>query len=182
MTSEDFWVRYNDGSGWQTVATYARGSSFQNGQFYTATVTLDAASYNLTDGAQFRFQCDASANADQIYIDQVTVSGSNVSGANLGTVATIEEVPVLRTFDLDEMGEADVQIVPNPATNVVSLRVHDDMKEVQVYSTDGKLIMQRTYNGVNQTTLNVSTLPSGIYLVHVVTTEETVTERMVIRR
>ncbi len=25
---EDFWVRYNDGSGWQTVATYASGSSF----------------------------------------------------------------------------------------------------------------------------------------------------------
>ena len=27
---EDFWVRYNDGSGWQTVATYASGQDFTN--------------------------------------------------------------------------------------------------------------------------------------------------------
>lgn len=68
---EDFWLRYNDGSGWQTVATYARGTDFQNNTFYTATVTLDGGSYNLSDNGRFRFQCDASGNADQVYLDEV---------------------------------------------------------------------------------------------------------------
>ena len=44
---EDFWLRYYNGSSWSTVATWARGTSFQNGNFYVATVTLeDTNSYN----------------------------------------------------------------------------------------------------------------------------------------
>lgn len=179
---EDFWVRYNDGSGWQTVATYARGSSFENGQFYSAAVTLSSADFNLTDGAQFRFQCDASANADQIYIDQVTVSGSNVAGSATGPVATIEHVPTLRRFDEITTSEADVRISPNPATGVISVGVDDAMREITVFTVDGKQLMQRSYDGVLQTTLDVSDLPSGIYILSVKTDEEMVTERLVIRR
>ena len=179
---EDFWVRYNDGSGWQTVATYASGSNFSNGQFYVATVTLDAASYNLTDGAQFRFQCDASANADQIYLDQITVTGSNVGTANTGAIATIHEVSTIRRFDYVEGSEADVRLAPNPATDVVVVSVDDPMREIQVFGVDGKLLLRNTYDGLDRTTLNVATLPTGVYLIHVVTDEETVTERLVIRR
>ncbi|MFT7119952.1 MAG: subtilisin family serine protease/chitodextrinase [Neolewinella sp.] len=181
---EDFWVRYNDGSGWQTVATYARGTSFDNGQFYSASVTLDAGAYSLTDGAQFRFQNDASGNNDQIYIDQVTVTGNEVAGANAaGVISTIELIPTTRRFDdVTDIGEADVQIAPNPASDVVTIRVHDPMSRITVYSIDGKQVFSRSYDGVEQTTIDVSSLPSGIYILSVQTDEELVTERMVIRR
>ena len=78
---EDFWLRYYDGSNWTTVAAYVRGTDFENGNFYTATATIDKANYNFATNAQFRFQCDASSNNDQIYIDQVTITG------NTGTAA-----------------------------------------------------------------------------------------------
>lgn len=179
---EDFWIRYNDGSGWQTVATYASGSSFNNGTFYTATVTLDAASYNLTDGAQFRVQCDASANADQVYIDEITVTGSLTSGAATTPVATIEEVASFRKFTIPNLSEADVELLPNPASNAVLVRVADEISEIVVFSMDGRQLFRRSYEGIEQANLDVSTLPAGVYLVSVRTAEEVVTERLVIHR
>ena len=100
---EDFWVRYNSGSGWQTVATYASGTSFNNGQFYSATILLDGADYNLSSNAQFRIQCDASGNGDQVYIDEVTLTGNPVAGSLTNTVV---QVPGLAPANDPGFGES----------------------------------------------------------------------------
>ncbi len=181
-TGEDFWVLYNDGSGWQTVASYASGTSFNNGSFYSATVTLDAASYNLTDGAQFRIQCDASANADQIYVDEVTVTGSSISGSFVGPMITIEEIPTLAMFNDDNLIEDDVELYPNPALDLVSVRVADEINQISIFSIQGQEIFRRNYEGVNQTMLEVENLLPGVYLINVQTQEEIITERLVIQR
>lgn len=179
---EDFWLRYNDGSGWQTVATWASGSSFNNGSFYVATVTLDAASYNLTDGAQFRFQCDASANADQVYIDAITITGSLATGSAVGPIVTIEELPTARRFDAVSEIEADVELFPNPATDIVSVRVADEIQQIIVHNVAGQEMFRRDYEGIEQTSLDVSMLAAGVYMISVQTQEELVTERLVIHR
>ena len=181
---EDFWVRYNDGSGWQTVAAYASGTSFNNGSFYSATVTLDAASFNLTDGAQFRIQCDASANADQVYIDEVTVTGSQASGSNTGPVITIEEIQGVQIFDAGDLSEADIELFPNPASDVVSVRIMDEINQITVFNIQGQEIFRRSYEGMEQTTLDldVSQLAAGAYLISIQTQEEIITERLVIHR
>jgi len=74
-TGEDFWVEYYDGSNWNTVATYVSGTDFSNGSFYTKTVTIDSDSYNFPTDMKIRFQCSASANYDDVYIDDITVIG-----------------------------------------------------------------------------------------------------------
>ncbi len=81
---EDFWLRYYDGSSWNTVASYARGTNFNNNTFYTTTVTISSSQYNFPSNAQFRFQCDASGNADYIYVDQVTITASDGSARSGG--------------------------------------------------------------------------------------------------
>jgi chitodextrinase len=181
---EDFFVRYNDGTGWQTVASYASGTDFTNNSFYSATVTLDAGSFNLTDGAQFRFQCDASANADRVYIDQVTVTGNATSGYNPTHRAnsTIEEVLTIQRFDAPDQDDYDVKIAPNPASDIINVTAEEAIKEVSIYSVDGKLLMHRVFEGLDRVTLKVSDLPTGMYLVSVLTEEERNTERVVIRR
>jgi len=180
---EDFWVRYNDGSGWQTVASYASGTSFNNGSFYSASVTLDANAYNLTDGAQFRIQCDASANADQVYIDEVTVTGSLASGSNTGPVATIEEIPTMQIFDADDAIEGDMEIFPNPASNLVLVRIADEIQQISLFSIQGQEIFRHSYDGgINQTNLDVSRLNAGAYLITIQTEEEMITERLIIHR
>ncbi len=183
-TGEDFWVRYNDGSGWQTVATYTSGSSFSNGGFYTATVTLDAASFNLTDGAQFRFQCDASTNSDQIYIDEVTVTGAAAAGTSATGEAfvTIEEVPTFRLTDTGNEGEGDLFISPNPAFDILTVRAGENIESVTLYTMDGRQLRHLNYQGLEQVTLKVNDLPTGMYLLSVQTEEERNTEKVMIRR
>ncbi len=179
-TGEDFWVRYNDGSGWQTVAAYVSGTNFNNNTFYTATVTLDGASYNLTDGAQIRFQCDASANADQVYIDQITVTGSLASGSNQEPVATIEAVSGLQT-DRDELADQDVLMYPNPANNMLHLQTHDVFSQITIYSIQGQQITRNSYQAVNQATIDVSNLATGLYMISIQTEDEIITKRLVIQ-
>ncbi len=84
--AEDFWVRYSDddGSSWATVADYNSGTEFVNGQFYNETVYINESDYTFSTDAKIRFQCDASNQGDDIYIDEVNVS------ATMGPVQEVE--------------------------------------------------------------------------------------------
>jgi len=171
---EDFWVRYNDGSGWQTVATYARGTSFENNQFYTATVTLDASNYNLSSNAQFRFQCDASGNADRIYIDEVTLTGN--SGSSMTTTQS-DPVALSSISTNNENGlleDVDIHVSPNPVNDVLYLLTEDEYTGLQIFDIKGALIknIDRQDNAID-----VSDLASGVYIISVKTEDEVITEK-----
>jgi len=71
---ENFYVELWNGSQWQILANFIAGTHFTNGTFYHPVVTANAASVNMTSGAKVRFRCDASANDDRIYIDEVVIS------------------------------------------------------------------------------------------------------------
>jgi hypothetical protein len=74
-SGENFWVQYYDGSNWYTVANYVRGTDFNNGQFYHESVTVNEGTYTFPTNMKIRFQCDASGNYDDVYIDEVKISG-----------------------------------------------------------------------------------------------------------
>jgi len=74
-TGHDFWVEYFDGNDWNTVATYVCGTDFLNGSFYTDTVTIDSGTYDFPIDMKIRFQCSAGNNYDDVYIDDITVTG-----------------------------------------------------------------------------------------------------------
>ncbi|MBR9922897.1 MAG: T9SS type A sorting domain-containing protein [Bacteroidetes bacterium] len=177
---EDFWLRYNDGSGWTTVAAWASGSSFNNGSFYVATVTLDAASYNLSSNAQFRFQCDASANSDRIYMDLITISGSCASlpSAGEGAVVVTEEVKTPKFQALDEIRimeeeSAKISLYPNPATNEINLNIPStvNIQNIRVFAVNGAEVqLPRSLD--NNETLNIADLNAGIYFLMIETDTE----------
>lgn len=73
-TGEDFFVEFFDGTAWQIIASYVRGTDFNNGAFNNPSVTIDSGSYNFNSSNKIRFRCDASGNNDRIYIDEVVVS------------------------------------------------------------------------------------------------------------
>ncbi|KYK29860.1 hypothetical protein AYK20_04845 [Thermoplasmatales archaeon SG8-52-1] len=80
-SNEDFWVRYFDGSDWITVADYDSGDEFENGQFYHKIIWINETDYTFPSDMKIRFQCDASSDEDDIYIDQVYINASK--GNNL---------------------------------------------------------------------------------------------------
>lgn len=176
--NEDFWVQYYNGSSYTTVAAYAAGTSFNNGSFYTATVTLDAATYNFVSNAGFRFRCDASTNSDYVYIDQVTITGRS-SGGTLDNLALLGDSPGYSTLDIaEDTFEDDFKIYPNPVSgNILNVKLLDD-----------SAVTYRIVNMVGQTVLfgelkgqqiDVENLPSGLYFVKINDGEETMTKKFI---
>ncbi len=170
---EDFWLRYYNGSSWSTVASYARGTNFNNNTFYTATVTLDASQYNFASNAQFRFQCDASNNSDYIYIDQVTVTG--ISGTVRGNNDSIVAVGGLD--DSDAFGDQEILLFPNPVKGSI-LNVKLPRNEDAAY-TIVNMLGQTVLRGNSISNVNVSSLEAGVYFIKVNEGEEIITKKFI---
>lgn len=180
---EDFFVRYYDGSAWSTVASYASGTNFNNNTFYTATVTINSANYNLASNAQFRFQCDASGNADHIYIDAVTLTGisggakqSNPSANNIVAIGNLNESVIGNSSN--EMG---VRLSPNPTHSDLNIEAEEEIVNIKIYTIDGKVIRNIDISNDFSHTLNVDELQSGLYFISLETVEDIYTEKFVKR-
>ncbi len=171
-SGEDFWVRFYNGSSWSTVAAYARGTSFNNNAFYSATVVLDASQYNFASNSQFRFQCDASANNDLIYIDQVTITG--IESGSKGKGNSLE---LLRTLDTGNGLDQDFAIYPNPVKgNTLFIKSFDAQDSTyRIVNMIGQTILK----GNLTKEINVATLKSGMYFIEVNDGEETVTKKFI---
>jgi len=179
---EDFFVQYNDGSGFQTVEAYVSGTDFNNGTFYTATVNVPSNQYNLTSNGRFRIQCDASSNQDQVYIDEVVITGTaGVAGfapTNSIKDTGIQVNDVAQGFGASsDSFEGDFQVLPNPASTFADIRLTIDIEgspvdvNLNVYDVLGRLVMEKSYpamqNEVFSERLNVSQLTPGLYMVNV---------------
>jgi len=174
-TGEDFWLRYNDGSGWQTVAAFVSGTSFQNNTFYTATVPILSSSYTMSANAQFRFTCDASANADRVYIDQVSAVGLSSGSITNGEVKI---TPLHSLAEIDEFEFIEeMQISPNPALDEVRVKLNMDYAQpISIKAVDmlGRTIISTQMNteeGTNILPLDISNLESGTYFLKVTDAE-----------
>lgn len=164
-TGEDFWIRFYNGSSWQTVATYASGTNFNNNTFYTATVTLNKADYNFSSGAKFRIQCDASANADQVYIDQVVVTGINGNARTEGSSITSLGAPVNTDTEssLEFETAMELNLYPNPATTVLNVELLNETTCIgRIIDATGKQLWTAEIEaGAN--VISLDQLPAGMY-------------------
>ena len=137
-TGEDFWLRFYNGSSWTTVATWVSGTDFNNNTFYESTITLDASQYNFAANSGFRFQCDASANADRVYVDAITITGitgssskadsTHALGVNSGSAgnSTISD---------------DMIVYPNPVKNILNINPSYNVNNTyRIIDLNGKLI------------------------------------------
>ena len=172
---EDFWVRYYNGSSWTTVAAYARGTSFNNGTFYTATVTLSSANYNLASNAQFRFQCDASGNNDHIYIDEVTLTGTSslslIAATSGQTIRSVDNNRPVYGFgdldDMDELASEKLLVYPNPATSEINLHLVEGASLIRIYTLTGSLVLEQKVDANLQENIDISSLQPGTYFIGV---------------
>lgn len=169
---EDFWLRFFDGSQWITAATWVAGSNIQNNNFYNATVTLNRAQYNFAVNSGFRFQCDASANQDQIFIDQVTITG--ISGTVRGKSDKLEVVGYQPS---EILTEDDFEIYPNPVKgSILNVFVPNiDQFEFRVMDLLGKVIL----NGKSTGAINVGNLEAGVYIIEVNDGDELITQKFI---
>ncbi|WP_046757540.1 endonuclease [Kordia jejudonensis] len=180
-SGEDFWLRYHNGASWQTVRAYASGTDFQNNSFYSSKVTLSKANYNFVSNAKFRFQCDASANADQIYIDQVTITGIiNASARTNADAASSKSDITLLSRSPEEQElllEEEFTVYPNPAVNQIAVKIFaEENASYQIHSMLGQVV--KVGNLTNKT-INVSNLKAGMYILQINDGDEILTKKFV---
>ena len=170
-TSEDFWIRYYNGSTWTTIATFTSGTNFVNNQLYTATVTITG---TLSNVSRFRFQCDASENDDNVHIDAVIITASTGSGM-VNNSLTITTLPEIVSFN--ESVYDDFLIYPNPVDDILKIKSSDEIKKVKVYNLSGQLIMSEGQGF--ETQIDMSNFDSGMYLLRIETEDNIYSKRIV---
>jgi hypothetical protein len=75
-------------------------------------------------------------------------------------------------------------IIPNPATNNVSIKLkgynYNEEKKLILIDATGRLMLQKTFTS-NQTTIDISELNQGIYIVRIIS-EKGITESKLIKQ
>ncbi len=180
-TGEDFWLGYYNGSSWQTVRAYVSGTDFQNNNFLSSKVTLSKANYNFVNNAKFRFQCDASSNADQIYIDQVTITGIVNASARMHSEGTSSKTDVILLSrspeEEDVLLEEEFTVYPNPAVNQIEVRIFaEENASYQIHSMLGQVVKVGT---LHSKTININNLKTGMYILQINDGDEILTKRFV---
>ena len=174
-TGEDFWLRFYNGSSWITVATWASGTDFNNNTFYESTITLDASQYNFAANSGFRFQCDASGNADRVYIDAITITGITGSSSAVDNTVALG----LNTGQTETSNNIsdDLIVYPNPVANILRINPeHNINSGFRIIDLTGKQIMA---GKMLNNSINVSSLKSGVYLIELSDEEETFLQKFI---
>lgn len=174
---EDFFVEFYNGSTYQIVGRYIAGTHFSNGSFFTDTIVLNSSSYNFNSNNRIRFRADASANDDQVYFDQVIISGDNVSNAPISIPSVSEGTPNIKDYTRTVID--DIKLYPNPAKTQLIIDVLDrNFEEILIYSINGQLVKKLNPN-VDSLNIDVSNFSAGTYFVQFISEGKAVTKRFI---
>ena len=92
-------------------------------------------------------------------------SGCNSDTATVHVKVKTKEIPV----GIDEVDAAIVNVYPNPATEVINIEA-EGLQRVEVYTVEGRLVMDREYNNVNgSVAISTDELEAGVYGIRVST-------------
>lgn len=184
--NEDFFVKYYDGSSWQTVATFVSGVDFDNNNYYVATLSFDASQYNFAADAKFRFQCDASSNSDDIYVDLVTIKALT-GGTKSNYTDKVTSTFVRAGLELENGSQEEMSIYPNPASDYFTLDLILDEEidlDIRIYDINGRLVSSKKEMnciGSYSKQVDISNLVSGVYMLVVKGHEIRFSKRLVVK-
>lgn len=182
---EDFWLQISTdgGSEFTTIQTWTSGKEFYNNNRYYESITIG--DIRLTDYTQLRLRCDASANADQVYIDDILISACSVDDHVVGLDDLviqnhISDLPSIVNNDKNKSEEdllnksnANVEfgIYPNPAIDKISFKISGDQTtyksyDIKIIDLYGNIVQeQKSVTSIESFKLDITNLLNGMYLV-----------------
>ena len=108
----------------------------------------------------------------------ISLLGARINGEVYGELGNIQFNTSVETIN-----NANVTIYPNPATNQVTIQLEDYTAEaeVQLYNAAGQAVITQQHNFTSgNLTMDVTTLPKGIYYVKIETEGQVATKKLVI--
>jgi hypothetical protein len=119
---EDFWVNYYDGTNTHRLATIVIGTGeYSNNVFYHTVCYVNETEYGaFTDAAQFKIQCDASSNYDDVYLDEIYINVSTEKRLDydFDLRNSSELIPRTGTYSLGGSGDFDPESVAFNRTSI----------------------------------------------------------------
>ncbi len=178
-SGEDFWLQVstNNGSSWQTLTTYASGAEFTNEVREFETVVITG---TFTSTTRFRFRCDASSNADYVYIDDV-----ELTGCVNGNRETIDEDNLSTEEDFAELTQ-EVKLYPNPVAGMLNIEIQSSIAQdanISILDANGQVVktINRTVaEGTTILTEDTSLMAPGIYFMVITQENERTVKRFVV--
>ncbi|MEZ4909424.1 MAG: M43 family zinc metalloprotease [Saprospiraceae bacterium] len=157
-SGESFALLYFDGTQWHTVKTYKSGQDFHNGTFYEATLILTGAEYTFATNSKFAFECIASTNADQVYIDKIEITGNPTTAENRITT---------NGYYIGEVPDIEIQLFPNPAQDHCIIQCAEEIENIHIYNATGQEVIR--YENIFSDKQNVITanFDPGIFVVFI---------------
>jgi len=78
---------------------------------------------------------------------------------------------------------SEIQVYPNPANDYIAISNNSISKfKTEIYSVDGKLLKQNSYNNAANNIVDISDLSRGVYMLKVIDNIGVSTSRIVIER
>ncbi len=114
--------------------------------------------------------------------DQIVVQFRNING--YGNNVYIDDINIYTRTLPQHLKESGYLIAPNPTTGLLAIQHFPSsaaLKGVAVYSSTGQLVWKRHYTSSaapNYIPVNLSYMASGIYIVQLVYTDKTVTQKV----
>ena len=165
-TDEDFWLQISTDGGlnYITVQDWDSGDEFLNNSRQNPSIAIAGP---FTSNTRLRFACDASANNDQVYIDDVEITGcSNNILFSISNNIVIDAEASQNTNETSELilSENVLLVYPNPAKEQVTISTTLDADLIKFYNMNGMLISGIKATG-KQTVVDISKYSQGIYII-----------------
>jgi len=147
--NEDFFLEYslNGGSSYTIAEEWNSGTEFVNNTRYFESVTISGIEFSAN--TVIRFRCDASANSDQIYLDDILIEGCY----------TLEEANESQAVELRDGDErlidlSEINLYPNPAKEKLFLDTKGMFEDgeklfLTIFGMDGKVMKNKEVRAQN---------------------------------
>jgi len=184
--NEDFWLQVstNGGSTYSTVVTWNFTDEFVNGTRYNPSVILTG-----TFGAncRFRFRSDASADDDQVFLDDIVIQACNSPGRD-----GFEGADFVVELDGDLIAEEvlvnRLNLYPNPTSDQLNVEfdlMQDGEWMMVVTDITGKVVMnelQHRTAGRQVMSLQTRDYAPGMYLLYLTDGQERLSRKFTVTR
>lgn len=174
--------------GISTVEEWNRGDEFENLERNNDSVIIPGP---FTSNTRLRFRCDASSDADWVYLDDIIIrgcsAGNDLTAPESTNVLVISDKIGEKNAEEPELEDiiTQVNIFPNPAIGLlnVNFTTLDDM-QTNLFVTDlnGRILQQQNVEvlkGEQTISLNISHLPGGFYTIQLASDKGIISKRFV---
>ncbi len=184
--NEDFWLQVstNGGTTYSTIVIWNFSEEFVNGTRYNPSVILTG---TFGSTCRFRFRADASADDDQLFLDDIAISAC-FSAAKDGD----ESADFIVELDGSMMDQPvffnQLNLYPNPTSNQLNVEL-DLVKEGEwqmlVSDITGKMMTSQSLNlsaGRQLMSLNTTDYAPGLYLMYLTNGQERISRKFTVNR